>query len=104
MSHRKYPNRAERQRAYRKRLREKLAGLRPVNPLPKERKKTRPQRLQEVCHSLQTLLQEYQHWLDTIPENLSESPIVSQLQETIEQMQDILELLQSLDLPRGFGR
>ena len=93
---------AERQRAYRQRLQAKLKGVLPASS--STRKKTRPQRLQVICASLHQLADEYQHWLDSLPDNLADSDLASHLQETVEQLLSFSDELNAIDLPKGFGR
>lgn len=50
------------------------------------------------------LSQEYETWLEAMPNNLSESALASQLNETIEHLQEVITLLDAIELPRGFGR
>src|ERR1700682_3827107 len=105
MTHKKYANAAERQRAHRQRVKERLAGLRPV-PLPPRppRKLARPKRLAVVEAELQALIKEYEGWLNAMPDNLSESELAAQLQETIDLLQEALDAVASIQPPRGFGR
>lgn len=96
-----YTTAAERQQAYRQRLKEKIAVL----PVPKVgRKPSRPQRFQKVVNELEMLGQEYESWLDSLPGNLSQSQLADQLQEAIEQLQEVVGMLDALQLPLGFGR
>lgn len=97
-----YSSAAQRQQAYRHRLKLRLAGVH--TPAPKTSKKTRPQRLASLIANLDGLTLEYQHWLESMPDNLSESQLAFELEETIEALQDISEQLQDLNLPKGFGR
>jgi hypothetical protein len=106
MSLKKYDSTAERQRAYRQRLKLKLAGLLPA-PLPQPtapRKRSRPKRLATALAELQALSGEYQAWLDKLPDNLGDSEIAGQLQEAIDELDAAADVLEALDLPRGFGR
>lgn len=106
MSLKKFESTAERQRAYRQRLKMKLAGL-PSAPLPPPttaRKRSRPQRLATALAELQALSGEYQAWLNKLPENLSDSALAEQLQEAIDELDAAADTLEALDLPRGFGR
>ena len=57
-----------------------------------------------VIRELEDLNQEYEYWLEVLPENLSESEQTSQLQDSIEQLQEAVSILNAIDLPRGFGR
>src|SRR5580700_1376039 len=105
MTQKKYANAAERQRAHRQRVKERLAGLQPVMLPPKPlRKLARPKRLAVVEAELQALIKEYEAWLNAMPDNLSESDLAMQLQETIEQLQEAHDAVASIELPRGFGR
>lgn len=105
MTQKKYANAAERQRAHRQRVQARLAGLQPAVPAPKPlRKLARPKRLAVVEAELQALSQEYEAWLTTMPDNLSEGELAQQLQETIDQLQDALDAVASIEPPRGFGR
>lgn len=94
-----YTTAAERQQAYRQRLKEKSP------PVSKEgRKSSRPQRFQKAVRELEMLGQEYETWLESLPENLSQSQLAEQLQEAIEQLQEVVGILDTLQLPLGFGR
>jgi len=105
MTQKQYANAAERQRAHRQRVQARLAGLLPVTPPPKPpRKLTRPKRLALMEGELQALSQEYEAWLNAMPDNLRESELAVQLQETIDQLQEALDAVTSIDPPRGFGR
>lgn len=105
MTQKQYANAAERQRAHRQRVKERLAGLRPVVLPPKlPQKLARPKRLAVVEAELQSLIKEYEAWLDAMPDNLSESALAEQLQETIDQLQEALDAVASIEPPRGFER
>lgn len=95
---------AEKQRAYRQRLKERLAGLRPAVPPPLGRKPTRPKRLAAILGDLRAMAGEYTAWLAALPPSLSESDLAEQLHETIEQFDEVIEQLEQVRLPRGFGR
>ena len=101
----KYASVAERQRAHRARVKERLAQLQPL-PIPtkKPRKLTRPARLERVAEELRALADEYQDWLDAQPANLASAELTERLEETIGQLQTALETLEMIDPPRGFGR
>jgi hypothetical protein len=101
---RTYATAADRQRAYRSRLAARLAGA-TTNPLPRPtRHPSRPARLATVVASLRALQEEYQTWLDSIPESLADGDLAGKLQETIEQLGDVTDQLADIELPRGFGR
>lgn len=105
MTQKKYANAAERQRAHRQRVKERLAGLQPVVLSSKpSRKLARPKRLAVVEAELQALIKEYGAWLNAMPANLEESDLAQQLQETIDQLQEALDAVASIEPPRGFGR
>ena len=60
---------------------------------------------------LEALREEYQDWLDGLPENLSEGPTADKLDEATEVLDqavttftETLEAVRELDLPLGFGR
>ena len=104
MSHRKYKDAAERQRAYRERLK---AGERPTSPPAKPAKpkrQSRPQRLAAIEEAVRDLAGEYQSWLENLPENLTGSALADDLQETVRQLEAIADDLAAVDPPRGFGR
>jgi hypothetical protein len=92
-----YANHAQRQQAYRQRLKVQMTGLTPVVVLPRPLKRTRPKRLEAVIKELEGLSQEYEHWLEALPENLAESEQACQLQATIEQLQEVVSLLDAVD-------
>lgn len=105
MAQKKYANAAERQRAQRQRVKERLAGLPPVAITSKpSRKLARPKRLEVVEAELQSLFKEYEVWLNAMPDNLSESELAEQLQETLDHLQEALDAVASIQPPRGFGR
>jgi len=67
-------------------------------------KLSRPQRVKSIINELVGLSGEYDHWLNRMPENLLESELASELEETITQLEEVVDILSQLDLPRGFGR
>lgn len=106
MSKKKYETAAERQRAHRQRVKDRLAGLAPLAlPPPKQpRKKTRPQRLATITSDLQTLIYEYEGWRDAMPGNLGDSGLAEGIRDAIKDLGQALNLLENVDLPLGFGR
>ena len=76
--------------------------------------KSKPQRwadalslIREGIDTLRELQQEYQEWLDNLPENLLSSATRERLQEVIDASIDSLESAVNeldIELPRGFGR
>ena len=67
---------------------------------PQDRR-SRPQRWQDAVRTLLELQDEYQAWLDNLPDNLTESVLAHKLEAIC--MLDLAEL-ESIDPPRGFGR
>ena len=99
MSPRMYENGADKQRAYRDRLRERglvVAGPRPANPKPP----SRPARLVAIETELRALAAEYQRWQDTLPANLAESQQAEQLAEITETLEAIADDVADLEPPR----
>jgi len=76
---------------------------------------TRPKRwtnaisvAQAAVAELLELQEEYQEWLDSIPENFEQSPVAEKLGAVcdlgVEEIMDILDECEGADLPLGFGR
>jgi len=64
-------------------------------------RRSRPQRWKDAVAELVTLQEEYAQWLDTMPEQLQESLTA----EALRAIADLdLSELESIDLPKGFGR
>lgn len=99
---RRYSSNAERQKAYRLRR----AGPRPVasNARPARRAPSRPARLAAALGVVEALRDEYEQWLNSLPESLTASGQAERLAEVIEQLGWAAETLSSVDPPRGFGR
>ena len=88
---------AERQRRYRRRRKtHQLAARRQP-----ARSRSRPQRWHEAVRTLLDLQAEYQAWLDNLPASLQESALAEKLEQVC--ALDLVEL-ESVELPRGFGR
>lgn len=98
---RKYESAAEKQAAYRDRLADNQALARRIKRPPR---KSRPERLAAVSDELRELAEGYQHWLDSLPENLSSSDMAEDLEQVIGQLEALAGEVDSLDPPRGFGR
>lgn len=60
---------------------------------------SRPARLRALEKELRQLAQEYQGWLDALPENLSESDMAAKLEETIEALENIADDVWAIDPP-----
>jgi hypothetical protein len=86
------------------RLRERQrAGDRPVRfRRPKDRR-SRPQQWQEAVGTLLHCLDAYQDWRDNLPPGVADSAIAERL-DTVLEMRDLVEQLEAIELPRGFGR
>jgi len=61
----------------------------------------------EGLNELQSLKEEYEEWLENMPENLSGSATAEKLQEVVDfDFEDAINTVseaESLDLPRGYG-
>lgn len=64
-------------------------------------RRSRPQRWRDAVAELAVLQEEYQSWLDTLPENLGDSGTAEALRAICEI--DLSEL-EGIEPPRGFGR
>ena len=100
-----YASDAERQRAYRARL--KVSHITAASTTVKKRPRrppSRPRRLAALQEAAEDLQNEYQTWLDSVPDSLQDSSQATRLTETIESLGEVVDLLSQLDPPRGFGR
>jgi hypothetical protein len=70
----------------------------------KRRPLSRLKRLAAVGSEVRALQEEYEEWLNSLPESLAESDQASRLAETVEQLIAITDMLDGVDPPRGFGR
>lgn len=65
-------------------------------------------RAREAMEALQELRDEYQDWLDNLPDNLQNSATADKLNEIcnldLDSACDIIEEAEMADLPMGFGR
>ena len=94
---------AQRQRRYRERRKAQQPLLhyrRPQDRRPQDRS-SRPQLWQDAVRTLLDLQDEYQGWLDNLPDSLGESALAHKLQAIC--ALDLAEL-DSVEPPRGFGR
>ena len=89
---------AQRQRRYRERRKAQQPRLHYRRP---QDRSSRPQRWQDAVRTLLDLQDEYQAWLDNLPDSLGESALAHKLQAicTLD-----LAALESVEPPRGFGR
>ena len=74
-----YATDAERQAAYRARN----ATTAPLRASPGKRPPSRPARLAAIQRTLQELLDEYERWLERLPESLQDTDQAERLKETI---------------------
>ena len=89
---------AERQRRYR----ERRTAQQPLTKARRPRdRRSRRQRWQDAVRTLLALRDEYQEWLDNLPDSLRESAQADKLAAICELD---LEALESIDPPRGYGR
>lgn len=65
---------------------------------------SRPERLERICADLRELHLGYEDWLQVLPEPQTDGVLAEKLETTIEVLEEVLDQLDSLDLPRGFGR
>lgn len=106
--HKVFASHAERQQAYR--LRQLAAREQPPDapstppPPKKKRPPSRLARLRAVVAEVESLQQEYQEWLDAIPESLQESEQAVRLAEVVELLEAIVTQLVDVNPPRGFGK
>jgi len=98
-----YANAAERQKAYRQRLAAARPSQLSLKP-PRHRSPSRPARLVTVENEVRSLHDEYEHWLNSLPDSLEQTEQASRLTETVEQLEGVLDLLTEIQPPRGFGR
>jgi hypothetical protein len=61
-------------------------------------------RLGAAINVLATLQSEYEAWRERLPESLEGSEQEGRVTETIDTLSEALDLLNNLQLPRGFGR
>jgi transposase len=97
-----YATAAERQKAYRERHKEGHERQEPIKRHPKP--PSRPKRLEVLLQEVETLLASYTDWLEAIPESLQDSSQAERLQETIDSLEQVVELLSGIIAPKGFGR
>lgn len=91
---------AERARRYRARRKE---GAPPVQYRRPADRRARPQRWADAVQTLGDLLDDYEQWRDRLPPSLVESATADRL-ETLLELRELVDQLQSAELPRGFGR
>lgn len=108
MPKRLYESPAEKQKAYRERMRvrhvhpppEIRTFVSPLPPKPKPRNPSRPARLLHIEAELRKLASEYQEWRDATPENLAEGQLAQELEEAIGQLEAIADDVADIEPPR----
>lgn len=99
MPTRHHQSNADRQRAYRERLR--LAVDQPAPALVKKPpRRTRPARIATLVHMARELANEYAAWLEAIPENLAGGALAEDLQTAIGQLEEIADIAEAIEPPR----
>lgn len=68
------------------------------------RKSSRPARLQKLQEEARDLLDDYSDWKEALPENLETSPTAERLQETVATLEQVCDLLDTVEPPLGYGR
>ena len=69
---------------------------------PKDRR-SRPQQWQNAVAVLLDCLDAYQNWRDNLPAGIADSTIADRLDAVLE-LRELVEQLEAVELPRGFGR
>lgn len=70
---------------------------------PSRGRLSRPARIADLEAAAMELAEEYQRWLDALPENLADGEMGAHLTETIEQLEEIAEALAAISPPRVGG-
>jgi hypothetical protein len=65
---------------------------------------SRPVRLQRTINELEGLLADYEDWQANLPGSLEDTATAAVLAETVDNMQQALDLLNAITPPRGYGR
>jgi hypothetical protein len=79
------------------------AGEKPVHfRRPKDRR-SRPQQWQAAVGTLLDCLDAYQDWRDHLPAGVADGALAERL-DTVLELRDLVEQLEAVELPRGFGR
>lgn len=91
---------AERARRYRERHK---AGERPVRYRRPADRRSKPQQWEDAVQTLLDLLDGYQAWRDNLPPGLEDSATAQRIDDVLA-LRDLVEQLQGVELPKGFGR
>ena len=70
---------------------------------PKTKQQSRPARWQHAVNELRAMLDDYQAWRESLPDNLTDSALAEKL-DAMEELTELVDQLEEADLPRGFGR
>lgn len=70
----------------------------------RSRQASRPVRLQRAVSEIEDLLADYEEWQANLPESLQDTATGAALVETVDNLQQAVDLLNAITPPRGFGR
>jgi len=73
-------------------------------PARRSRQASRPVRLQRAVSEIEDLLADYEEWQANLPESLQDTATGAALVETVDNLQQAVDLLNAITPPRGFGR
>jgi hypothetical protein len=91
---------AERARRYRERHKAGERALRYRRPADR---RSKPQQWADAVATLLELLEGYQEWRDNLPQGLEDTLMAQRLDDVLA-LRDLVEQLEGVDLPKGFGR
>ena len=91
---------AERAARYRER---RKAGEKPVRYRRPADRRSKPKQWDDAVGTLLDILDHCQDWRDRLPPGLADSPTADRLDEMLA-LRDLVEQLQGVELPKGFGR
>lgn len=91
---------AERSRLYRER---RKAGEKIIRYRRPADRRSKPKQWDDAVDTLLSILDGYQDWRDNMPASLADTP-TAQLIDDVLALRDLVEQLQGVELPKGFGR
>jgi hypothetical protein len=91
---------AERQARYRMAHAEGAPKIRYRRPADR---RSKPKQWDDAVSTLLDILDDYQDWRDRLPPGLADSATADRLDEVLA-LRDLVEQLQGVELPKGFGR
>jgi len=91
---------AERARRYRER---RKAGEKLVRYRRPADRRSKPQQWDDAVNTLLDILDGYQTWRDNMPAGLADSATAQRIEDVLA-LRDLVEQLQGVELPKGFGR